>query len=221
MPVFSPASANCPDTNARGLEMPNRAMARTSARPGSALEAIVTMNLFGSFNPLSGETFGFAEMLVSENRNSASSSRSAAATETSKVVLICPPAGKTVRRRATGNCALAMVTPSNANIRMNRKRAVHDVITTLVVEQKLLGVDQRPDDVFVSLAFAGEQLFFSLPLDQFLDMSFRGRQFLRLRVPRVSHIVKFPNLLVVTLCGGRQVGRAAFVAREFVLQVFG
>jgi len=80
-----------------------------------------------------------------------------------------------------------------------------------MVEEKLLGIDERPDDVFVS---------FPAFLRFLLEIAFGQLQFLVLRLPGVGPIVKLPDVRFGRLRVRREQRRAAFVVRQFFLNVF-
>src|SRR6266550_8503762 len=64
----------------------------------------------------------------------------------------------------------------------------------LMVEQKLLGVDQGPDDVLVALLFAQLGIGFSILILRLLPKVIQGQfQFLRLGLAGVNRVIKFAD----------------------------
>src|SRR5436190_13069154 len=98
------------------------------------------------------------------------SSKSCPVTSTSTELPALPPHRKIVNNFATGSCAWPL---SRGQSRRKSASAMGEVLKTLLrrscnsvgtlmIKQKFLGINQVPDDVFVSLPFCCELLLFRL-----------------------------------------------------------
>src|SRR5207249_5657637 len=92
-----------------------------------------------------------------------------------------------------------------------------------MIEQKLFGVDQGPDDVFVTLLFVGVGLGFAVVSLGLLTKVIEGQfEFFRIGFAGIDRAVKLADFgRVFAFCVFCQKRRAAVGAGQFVLHILG